>query len=283
MQFKAENKGADFHILHIPQHMNSNRFRQKERCGMSYQEKILSDPMNPNLYREAGLELLKENRVDEAVEMFSKGLVYNPFDAVMRFWRGRKFIGREDYGMSASDLKLAATINPEDWECWYYLGVSCYLGGMYEEAKIAHGKSRALMLKYGVKAIPATTDWYWMICMKLGQVDEAQAVLENVHPGMESEDGDYLARTLLYKGYYKPENFIEDRMKEIANPERPRIYEQMLTYGLANYLHYQGRDEEAIPLLKSLAETTENRSLFAVKQSMQDLDALGVSYTVPTK
>ena len=250
---------------------------------MNYQEKISADPMNPNMYREAGLELLKENRVDEAVEMFSKGLVYNPFDAVMRFWRGRKFIGREDYGMSASDLKLAATINPEDWECWYYLGVSCYLGGMYEEAKIAHGKSRALMLKYGVKAIPATTDWYWMICMKLGQVDEAQAVLENVHPGMESEDGDYLARTLLYKGYYKPENFIEDRMKEIANPERPRIYEQMLTYGLANYLHYQGRDEEAIPLLKSLAETTENRSLFAVKQSMQDLDALGVSYTVPTK
>ena len=250
---------------------------------MNYQERISADPMNPNLYREAGLELLKENRVDEAVELFSKGLVYNPFDAVMRFWRGRKFIGREDYGMSASDLKLAATINPEDWECWYYLGVACYLGGMYEEAKVAHGKSRALMLKYGVKAVPATTDWYWMICMKLGLTDEAQAVLENVYPGMETEDGDYLARTLLYKGYYKPENFIEDRMKEIANPERPRIYEQMLTYGLANYLHYQGRDEEAIPLLKSLAETTENRSLFAVKQSMQDLDALGVSYTVPAK
>ena len=56
----------------------------------------------------------------------SKGLVYNPFDAVMRFWRGRKFIGREEYALSASDLKLAASINPEDWECWYYLGVACY-------------------------------------------------------------------------------------------------------------------------------------------------------------
>ena len=57
----------------------------------------------------------------------------------------------------------------------------------------------------------------------------------------------------------------------------------MLTYGLANYLHYQGRYAEAIPLLKELAESPDNRALFAVKQSMQDLDAMGVSYTVPAK
>ncbi len=244
-------------------------------------EALKNDPRNPDKYREAGLALLKENRVDEAVALFSQGLTYNPFDAVMRFWRGRKFIGREDYALSASDLKLATLINPEDWEPYYYLGVACYLAGMYEEAKDAHAKSRAMMKKYGIKAIPATVDWYWMICMKLGLKDEAQAVLDEVEPGMESEDGDYLARTLLYKGYYKPENFVQDRLKEIANPERPKIYEQMLTYGLANYLHYQGKDDEAIPLLKTLAEATENRNLFAVKQSMMDLDALGVAYTVP--
>lgn len=57
----------------------------------------------------------------------------------------------------------------------------------------------------------------------------------------------------------------------------------MLTYGLANYLHYQGRGDEAVALLKKLAETPDNRSLFAVKQAMQDLDALGVSYEVPAK
>lgn len=55
---------------------------------MNFYEKLEKDPANPNLYREAGLALLKDNRVEEAVEVFSKGLVYNPFDAVMRFWRG---------------------------------------------------------------------------------------------------------------------------------------------------------------------------------------------------
>ncbi|MDO4321092.1 MAG: hypothetical protein Q4C61_01060 [Lachnospiraceae bacterium] len=248
---------------------------------MDLLEKLKNDPQNPNLYREYGIQLLKENRGDEALEVFSTGLVYNPFDYVMRFWRGRKYIGREMYVQSASDLKLAAMTNPEDWECWYYLGVACYLAGLYEEAKAAHERSRTNMIKYGIKAVPATVDWYWMICMKLGQKEEAQAVLDYVYPGMETEDGDYLARTLLYKGYYKPENFVEERMKEIQNPERPRIYEQMLTFGLANYLHYQGRDEEAVPLFKSLAESPDNRSLFAVKQAMEQLTELGIAYTVP--
>ena len=245
-------------------------------------EILRNEECNPNL-KKKGLELLDAGKTNEAVECFSKGLVYAPFDSLMRFWRGRKLIGREEYTQSASDLKLAALENPEDWECWYYLGVACYLGGMYEEAKVAHANSKTLMKKYGVNALPATTDWYWMICMKLGQPEEAAKALEDITPDMPTEDGDYLCRVLLYKGVLKPENFVEECEKNCKNPERPRIYHLMLTYGLANYLHYQGRDAEAIPLLKELAESPDNRALFAVKQSMQDLDALGVSYTVPAK
>ena len=129
-------------------------------------EILRNEECNPNLLKKKGLELLDAGKTNEAVECFSKGLVYAPFDSLMRFWRGRKLIGREEYTQSASDLKLAALENPEDWECWYYLGVACYLSGMYEEAKVAHANSKTLMKKYGVNALPATTDWYWMICMK---------------------------------------------------------------------------------------------------------------------
>ena len=217
-------------------------------------EILRNEECNPNLLKKKGLELLDAGKTNEAVECFSKGLVYAPFDSLMRFWRGRKLIGREEYTQSASDLKLAALENPEDWECWYYLGVACYLGGMYEEAKVAHANSKTLMKKYGVNALPATTDWYWMICMKLGQPEEAAKALEDITPDMPTEDGDYLCRVLLYKGVLKPENFVQECEKNCKNPERPRIYHLMLTYGLANYLHYQGRDAEAIPLLKELAE-----------------------------
>ena len=66
------------------------------------------------LLKKKGLELLDAGKTNEAVECFSKGLVYAPFDSLMRFWRGRKLIGREEYTQSASDLKLAALENPED-------------------------------------------------------------------------------------------------------------------------------------------------------------------------
>ena len=118
-------------------------------------EILRNEECNPNLLKKKGLELLDAGKTNEAVECFSKGLVYAPFDSLMRFWRGRKLIGREEYTQSASDLKLAALENPEDWECWYYLGVACYLGGMYEEAKVAHANSKTLMKKYGVNALPA--------------------------------------------------------------------------------------------------------------------------------
>ena len=104
-------------------------------------EILRNEECNPNLLKKKGLELLDAGKTNEAVECFSKGLVYAPFDSLMRFWRGRKLIGREEYTQSASDLKLAALENPEDWECWYYLGVACYLGGMYEEAKVAHDRA----------------------------------------------------------------------------------------------------------------------------------------------
>lgn len=163
-------------------------------------EILRNEECNPNLLKKKGLELLDAGKTNEAVECFSKGLVYAPFDSLMRFWRGRKLIGREEYTQSASDLKLAALENPEDWECWYYLGVACYLGGMYEEAKVAHANSKTLMKKYGVNALPATTDWYWMICMKLGQPEEAAKALEDITPDMPTEDGDYLLLVHLTPG-----------------------------------------------------------------------------------
>lgn len=180
--------------------------QEKEGWSKAMTSEILrNEECNPNLLKKKGLELLDAGKTNEAVECFSKGLVYAPFDSLMRFWRGRKLIGREEYTQSASDLKLAALENPEDWECWYYLGVACYLGGMYEEAKVAHANSKTLMKKYGVNALPATTDWYWMICMKLGQPEEAAKALEDITPDTPTEDGDYLCRVLLYKGVLKPE------------------------------------------------------------------------------
>ena len=56
-------------------------------------EILRNEECNPNLLKKKGLELLDAGKTNEAVECFSKGLVYAPFDSLMRFWRGRKLIG----------------------------------------------------------------------------------------------------------------------------------------------------------------------------------------------
>ena len=63
-------------------------------------EILRNEECNPNLLKKKGLELLDAGKTNEAVECFSKGLVYAPFDSLMRFWRGRKLIGREEYTQS---------------------------------------------------------------------------------------------------------------------------------------------------------------------------------------
>ena len=61
-------------------------------------EILRNEECNPNLLKKKGLELLDAGKTNEAVECFSKGLVYAPFDSLMRFWRGRKLIGRAGAG-----------------------------------------------------------------------------------------------------------------------------------------------------------------------------------------
>ena len=45
----------------------------------------------------------------------------------------------------------------------------------------------------------------------------------------------------------------------------------MLTYGLANYYHYEGSDDMAIPMLREVAATEDCKTLFSVKQAKLDL------------
>jgi tetratricopeptide (TPR) repeat protein len=239
-------------------------------------------PKDADLLYQKGLLYAEAQQPEAAIECFSLALIQRPFSAAIRAQRGRKHIGIEKYAMAVSDMRLAALLDPDDWEIQYYMGVAAYLGGDYAFAKEAHTAARDLMLKNHVKAIPATVDWYWMCCMRLGQPEEAKQALDTyITADMETEDGDYLCRTLLYKGELSPDGFVERGMADIRNPDRPRIYELMLMFGLANWLHYQRRNAEAVPLLREVAQSPDNRNLFAVKQAMALLDMLGENYQKP--
>lgn len=217
---------------------------------------------------------------DKGIELLSKGLAFDPFNVKLRATRGRKYIGSYNYPASISDMSLASRLDPSDWEIWYYGGVAAFLADEYEMCKKFHNESRKLMFENGVEAIPATVDWYWMACMKLGQEDEAKKILELVDENTASEDGDYKARVLLYKGAYSPDNFVEEHMcgDEIKDEERKVVYDLMLSYGLANYYHYHGEDEKANELCLKIAKYPTHHNLFAWAQACRDLKDRGVEF-----
>ncbi len=181
--------------------------------------------------------------------------------------------------MACSDLAIAFAIDPYDFEAWYYQGVAAYLGGKYEHAKKCHTMALPLIKEKAPLSIAAAVDWYWMECMRLGEREEAQRVVnEYITADLPTCDGDYLCRTLLYKGELSPEGFTEKCMADIKNPERARSYYLMLQYGLANYYHYMGQDDKANPILIEIATSPDCRNYFSVKQAVNDLKERNVQY-----
>lgn len=209
-----------------------------------------------------------------AIQILSTALCMAPFNATLRHIRGRKYIGWQKFNESIADLKLAVSGLPDDWECRYYLAVSYYLSGQYEFARKYHWESYFLMLKHDIKAIPAVIDWIWMSSMKLGDKDAALEALNNVDINTPSEDGDYLARVLLYKKVYTPDDFVNRHMCIGLKEERTDIYRLMLKYGLANYYRYIAEDlPAAYALYEEIAESEKYHNLFAYIQSQQELNS----------
>lgn len=234
---------------------------------------------DPAVWKQRGMEALEAGKLDEAIECFSTGLLYAPFDADLYYWRGRKLMGFNQYAHSASDLRLAAQLDPKHWEKWYYGAVAAYLGGLYEVSLESMTKAHEMIIRSGeLRHLPAAVDWLWQINMRLGHKEEALAIAKALEADLnEVEDGDYLSRVMLYRGELPVEGFVERCMAEIpeGNKDRPDIYRVMLTYGLANYLRWNGEIDKAIPLLKEVATSDANPHLFAIKQANWDLKELG--------
>ena len=149
-----------------------------EKLLAEVNEKLKTDPCNPELWYQKGLQHTWKGENEMALHCFSTGLIYAPFHASLRTWRGRKLMGQSDYTMAISELATASALNPMDWEAWYYQGVAAYLEGLYEHAKMCHTKARHLIAKHDPLCLAATVDWYWMTCMKLGERDEAKRVVD---------------------------------------------------------------------------------------------------------
>lgn len=217
------------------------------------------DPDDPDKIVWVGRRLGYLWRMNDAIEVFSRGIEIHPDYAPLYRHRGHRYISTRRFGEAIADLDRAADLiggKPDVVEAdgmpneqgipltttgfnvWYHLGLARYLTQDHEGALAAfreameHGRGHD-------DNLVATADWMYMALRRAGRDREAAALLDQIQPDMDIvEDHAYHRRLLMYKGYVAPEELLD-----LATASELDL--ATLGYGLGNWYLYNGDVEWA--------------------------------------
>lgn len=214
-------------------------------------KQLEDDAEDPMLWYKLGNAVSDEEGAEAGIEIYSQGLLYNPFDAWLHFGRGRKNIGLLRFERCIADVNLAIRFHPEVWNFWYYRAVANNLAGNSQAA--VDDFMHCFKLSTPEEQYPLV-DWMFLSYLDMGDKQKAKEVLElidhNVMP--PTMDYAYRRRVMLYKGVITPEEFIDlehIKANTLDKPGRVELEVQTLTFGLFAYYDYIGDTEKANEVL----------------------------------
>jgi acetamidase/formamidase len=198
-------------------------------------------------------------RYREAIDVYSKGIVLHPNYAKLYRHRGHRYITVREFDKASADLEKAAKLIrgvPDEIEpdgapnpynvptstshsnIWYHLGLAYYLKGDFKNALRCYLECMKFS-KSNDDMLCATSDWLYMTYRRLGQVEEANKVLEPINEKMKIlENFSYHKRLLMYKGVIAPDSLLDTQ-----NATDLDIATQ--GYGVGNWYFYNGQVEKA--------------------------------------
>lgn len=229
---------------------------------------IAKTPDDPELYLKKGIALSRASlHHQQAIDVFSHGLVLAPFHPLLYRWRGHKYINVRQFNAARADLELASRLDPSNWDTWYHLGLANYL--LHDFARAEQAYRRCWDLTETDDERVAIADWLYMTLRRQGKPEaEAAAVLDFVHPQVDpGPNVAYFRRLLVYKGLASADELLAD-----VDPADVDFV--TLSYGLGNYYFYNGERDRAVEVWRQ-ALTGEYWSAFGYIASEVDLNALG--------
>lgn len=228
--------------------------RPKLEGDLAQAEKDLAaKPNDPEAIIWVGRRLGYLWRFQDAIAMFSKGVVAHLNNPKMYRHRGHRYISTRQFDRAIADFEKAVSLikgTPDEIEpdgapnptgkprstlhfnIWYHLGLAHYLKGDYQQAADAYVE--CMKVSTNDDSVTATSDWQWMTLMRLNRKAEAAKVLERITSKMEIlENGSYHRRLLMYKGLEKPETLLDP-----TNADALTIATQ--GYGVGNWYFVTG-------------------------------------------
>jgi tetratricopeptide (TPR) repeat protein len=190
---------------------------------------LAADPNDPDKIIWVGRRLGYLWRMNEAVEVFTRGIEQHPDYAPLYRHRGHRFISLRRFDDAIADLERAATLiqdqrdeiepdgapNPRNipltttnFNVWYHLGVARFMKVDYAGAINAFRRANTFGRAYKDNIV-ATADWMYLAHRRLGQDREAAAILDYIDPNWEMiENTAYHRRLLMYKGLISPNDLL---------------------------------------------------------------------------
>jgi tetratricopeptide (TPR) repeat protein len=206
-----------------------------------------------------------------AIAIFGEGLRQFPNSYALYRHRGHRYITTRQFERAVADLRRAAELAADQpvlpepdgmpnrlnqprssghFNIWYHLGLAHYLLRSFAEARAAY--EQCLQSCDNDDSLTATADWLWMSCMRLGDRDAADAILERIRPEMDLvEDESYHRRLLLYKGLLAPEQLLEPA----ADSSDRELALVTQGYGVGNWYLVGGEPERAATIFRQVLAT----------------------------
>lgn len=202
-----------------------------------------------------------------AIEIFSEGIQKFPDDARMYRHRGHRYISIREFDKAINDLTKAAEliegkpdmVEPDgmpnarntpvsslNTNVWYHLGLAHYLKGNMQEA--LDGFQKCLDASTNPDMHVAAANWVYMILRRMGNLDEAEKILEPVNSDMDVfENMAYHSLLLFYKGY-----LTEDELK--GDHQNVEYMNDAIAYGIGNWYYYTGDTTRAKEIFRNLVD-----------------------------
>ena len=240
------------------------------------------DPQNPDALIWYGRRTAYLGQYEEAIKIYTTGIVQHPDDARMYRHRGHRYISTRQYDLAIADFQQAADLinGKEDQvepdglpnarniplstlhgNIWYHLGLAYYLKYDMSNALKAYS-NRTVTERYDDNLVSGAY-WLYMILSRMGRTEEAVAAVERVTLGMDIiENTSYYKMCLFFKGLVEEEELI---------PKDPNSSgDNVFLYGLGNWYLFAKQDKDKAKALYQQLLKTGNRYSFAYLAAESD-------------
>jgi tetratricopeptide (TPR) repeat protein len=191
---------------------------------------LAADPRNIDRIIALGVAQSGVRQYREAIVTFTRGLQIAPNNALLRRWRGHRYLSVRLFNRAMEDLTRGAAIDSTIYGIWYHLGIVKFAQRDFAGAVDAFTRALPIAPDSGERA--GATDWLWMSLSRAGRGAEAQALLDR-RPDVTPGGNAYDQRLRLYRGQVAPDSVF-------TPADTSDITVATLSYGIGNWYLVRG-------------------------------------------